>query len=44
MLINAEHDDYRLGSGYLIADGLVLTAAHVLKNADGGPARKGDAA
>ena len=24
-------DDYRLGSGYLIADGLVLTAAHVLE-------------
>jgi Trypsin-like peptidase domain len=27
--------DYRLGSGYLIADGLVLTAAHVLAPADG---------
>ena len=28
-------DQYRLGSGYLIADGLVLTAAHVLALRDG---------
>jgi hypothetical protein len=27
--------DYRYGSGYLIADGLVLTAAHVLERGPG---------
>ena len=35
---------YRLGSGYLIADGLVLTAAHVLAPAEGGVVSVGDAA
>lgn len=34
---------YRLGSGYLIGDGLILTAAHVLKQADGGDAAQGQA-
>jgi hypothetical protein len=29
--------NYRLGSGYLIADGLILTAAHVLLPPDQGP-------
>jgi V8-like Glu-specific endopeptidase len=29
--------NYRFGSGYLIADGLVLTAAHVLVAPDQGP-------
>ena len=35
---------YRLGSGYLIADGLVLTAAHVLATADGAVVSVGQAA
>ncbi len=35
---------YRLGSGYLIADGLVLTAAHVLENADDAAVSGGQAA
>ena len=35
---------YNLGSGYLIADGLVLTAAHVLEPAERVAARKGQAA
>ena len=35
---------YRLGSGYLIADGLVLTAAHVLARADGAVVSAGQAA
>src|SRR5580698_8464021 len=33
-----------LGSGYLIADGLVLTAAHVLETVTGVAAQEGDAA
>jgi hypothetical protein len=37
-------DLYRLGSGYLFADGLVLTAAHVLERTEGVPAREGEAA
>ena len=37
-------DLYNLGSGYLIADGLVLTAAHVLERAAGAVARKGEPA
>jgi len=36
--------DYRLGSGYLIADGLVLTAAHVLAAADEAMVSPGQAA
>ena len=35
---------YNLGSGYLIADELVLTAAHVLEFAEGVTAQKGQAA
>ena len=35
---------YRLGSGYLVADGLVLTAAHVLAHADGAAVGVGQAA
>ena len=35
---------YNLGSGYLIADGLVLTAAHMLEPAEGVAARKGQVA
>ena len=35
---------YRLGSGYLIADGLVLTAAHALEPAEGVPAQTGQQA
>jgi hypothetical protein len=35
---------YRLGSGYLIADGLVLTAAHVLGTADDAAVSAGQAA
>jgi tetratricopeptide (TPR) repeat protein len=35
---------YNLGSGYLIADGLILTAAHVLEPAEGVTAQKGQAA
>jgi hypothetical protein len=34
---------YRLGSGYIIADGLVLTAAHVLAQTDGAPVSEGQA-
>lgn len=34
---------YRLGSGYLIADGLALTAAHVLAPADGAAVTVGQA-
>jgi hypothetical protein len=37
-------DNYRLGSGYLIADGLVLTAAHVLEPAERQPAQEGQPA
>ena len=37
-------DRYRLGSGYLISDGLVLTATHVLEQAEGVAAEKGQAA
>jgi hypothetical protein len=37
-------DNYRLGSGYLIADGLVLTAAHVLEPADRLTAQEGQLA
>ena len=41
----ADEDDlYNLGSGYLIADGLVLTAAHVLERVAGMAAREGEAA
>jgi hypothetical protein len=39
--LNTEGDLYRLGSGYLIADGLVLTAAHVLEPTEGVIAQKG---
>jgi WD40 repeat protein len=35
-------NSYNLGSGYLVADGLVLTAAHVLERAVGAPARVGE--
>ena len=44
MQVDAERHYYRLGSGYLVADGLVLTAAHVLKRADGTSAQQGDVA
>src|SRR5215472_15536703 len=37
-------DLYHLGSGYLVADGLVLTAAHVLERAEGGTAQEGQSA
>jgi hypothetical protein len=37
-------DLYHLGSGYLVADGLVLTAAHVLERAEGVTAREGQSA
>lgn len=37
-------DLYLFGSGYLIADGLVLTAAHVLERAPGVAAREGQPA
>jgi hypothetical protein len=41
----AERNDlYNLGSGYLIADGLVLTAAHVLEQAKGAAPREGQGA
>ena len=33
-------DLYRLGSGYLIGDGLVLTAAHVLECTEGSTQRR----
>jgi hypothetical protein len=37
-------DLYRFGSGYLIADGLVLTAAHVLERASGEAPQEGQPA
>jgi hypothetical protein len=37
-------DRYRFGSGYVIAEGLVLTAAHVLKDAEDSVAREGQVA
>ena len=36
------NDLYNLGSGYLIADGLVLTAAHVLERTGGVTAQEGE--
>ncbi len=39
--LDAAGNLYRLGSGYLIADGLVLTAAHVLERTEGVPAQEG---
>jgi hypothetical protein len=40
----ASGDDYKFGSGYLIANGMVLTAAHVLEPAEGMTAQKGQQA
>jgi Trypsin-like peptidase domain len=37
-------DVYRLGSGYLVADGLVLTAAHVLERTEAVTAQEGQSA
>ena len=42
VLLAQGNDLYNLGSGYLIADGLVLTAAHVLERTDGAAAREGE--
>jgi Trypsin-like peptidase domain len=42
--LDAGGDLYCLGSGYLIADGLVLTAAHVLERTEGVPGQEGEVA
>lgn len=42
--LDAGGNRYRLGSGYLVADGLVLTAAHVLDRASGVTAQEGQSA
>src|SRR6266516_2621055 len=42
--LDAGEDLYHLGSGYLVADGLVLTAAHVLERTEGVSAREGQSA
>jgi hypothetical protein len=42
--LDADGDVYRLGSGYLVADGLVLTAAHVLERTEGVTAQEGESA
>ena len=42
--LDASEDLYNLGSGYLIADGIALTAAHVLERTEGVTAQEGQAA
>jgi len=40
--LHGQPGKHGLGSGYVIAEGLVLTAAHVLEKSKGQPAKKGD--